>query len=180
MPLLLFHTQCFGDPALQHLIYNIMTPKTVIKNWFISLHNGDGFLFDGNKQEIIDLHYFSTTPSSHHPSRFHRRSSIMLYKIGILFSSIFLFFMTTTLASFVLLETQDRMLTFTFMLQAHVQNRMPTTRLVFRHLVESLVFIPIMLGVLVFLMEFVFFGDTILGFGVFSMVWVGEVFSVIW
>ena len=88
--------------------------------------------------------------------------------------------MTTTLTSFILHETQNRMLKFTVLLQSHVRNRIPFTKLIFRHVVESLVFVPIMVGVLVFLMEFVFFGNTILGFGVLSLVWCGEVFSVIW
>jgi hypothetical protein len=66
------------------------------------------------------------------------------FKMGVIFSTIFLFFTTTTLVSFILRETQERMLKFTFLLQHHISNRIPYAPLVFTHAIESLVFVPIM------------------------------------
>lgn len=66
------------------------------------------------------------------------------FKVGVIFSTLFLFFTTTTLVSFTLRETQERMLKFTFLLQHHVSHRIPYAPLVFTHVVESLVFVPIM------------------------------------
>jgi Tumour-associated protein len=66
------------------------------------------------------------------------------FKFGVIFSTLFLFFTTTTLVSFTLRETQERMLKFTFLLQHHVSHRIPYAPLVFTHAVESLVFVPIM------------------------------------
>ena len=41
----------------------------------------------------------------------------MVFKLGVLLTTLFLFFITTTLVSFTLRETQERMLKFTFLLQ---------------------------------------------------------------
>lgn len=68
------------------------------------------------------------------------------FKFGVIFSTLFLFFTTTTLVSFTLRETQERMLKFTFLLQHHVSHRIPYAPLVFTHAVESLVFVPIMVS----------------------------------
>jgi Tumour-associated protein len=69
------------------------------------------------------------------------------FKVGVIFSTLFLFFTTTTLVSFTLRETQERMLKFTFLLQHHVSHRIPYAPLVFTHVVESLVFVPIMVRI---------------------------------
>ena len=45
------------------------------------------------------------------------------FKIGVIVTTVFLFFTTTTLVSFTLRETQERMLKFTFMLQHHISHR---------------------------------------------------------
>ena len=71
-------------------------------------------------------------------------SHFISFKIGVIFSTLFLFFTTTTLVSFTLRETQERMLKFTFLLQHHVSHRIPYASLIFTHVVESLVFVPIM------------------------------------
>ena len=65
------------------------------------------------------------------------------------------------------------MLKFTYMLQHCIRNRMPYAPLVITHVVESLVFVPIMVGILFFLFEF--FNDQLLAFMVMSMVWASEV-----
>ena len=99
------------------------------------------------------------------------------FKVGVVLTTIFLFFTTTTLVSFTLRETQERMLKFTFMLQHHISHRIPYAALVFTHVVETLVFVPIMVGILFFLFEF--FSDQLLAFMVLSVVWLCEVFSVV-
>ena len=108
---------------------------------------------------------------------FSRLHKFVAFKTGVVFTTIFLFFTTTTLVSFTLRETQERMLKFTFLLQHHISHRIPYAPLVFTHVVESLVFVPIMVGILFFLFEF--FSDQILAFMVLSVVWLSEVFSVV-
>jgi len=102
----------------------------------------------------------------------------MFSKLALVLKTSFLFFITTTLVSFTLRETQERMLDFTYQLQAYVRSHRPVARLVTTHLVENLVFVPIMVGMIFFLIEF-YRGDKFLAFMVVSLVWLCEVFSVI-
>ncbi len=61
--------------------------------------------------------------------------------------------------------------------QQHVRARLPLLPLVTYHLLDSLVFVPIMLGVLFFLFEF--FGDQVLAFLLLLSVWGCEIFSAV-
>jgi hypothetical protein len=78
----------------------------------------------------------------------------VMFRMGVVLSIAFLFFVTTSLVSFTLRETQERMLRFTFQLQHHIHHNRPYWALVFSHLVENLVFVPIVMGIHFFLVEF--------------------------
>ena len=60
----------------------------------------------------------------------------------------------------------------------YVREERPLRQLIVTHVVENLVFVPIMVGVMFFLIEF-YGGDKFLAFMVFSVVWVCEVFSIV-
>jgi hypothetical protein len=92
-------------------------------------------------------------------------------------STIFLFFSTSSLVSYTLRETQARMLKFTYLLQHHIQHNLPIAGIIFTHVTESLLFVPMMVGLLFFLREF--FRDQIIAFTVLSLVWCVEVFAII-
>uniref|UniRef100_A0A7S4SGL2 Uncharacterized protein n=1 Tax=Ditylum brightwellii TaxID=49249 RepID=A0A7S4SGL2_9STRA len=102
----------------------------------------------------------------------------LLHKLTILLTSISLFFITTTLVSFTLRQTQSKMLEFTIQLSDHVRRELPLSKLVVVHVVENCVFVPIMVGVVFFLIEF-YMGDKFLAFMVLSLVWIGEAYSLI-
>ncbi|KAL7550724.1 hypothetical protein ACHAWF_013940 [Thalassiosira exigua] len=102
----------------------------------------------------------------------------LTFKLLVLLSTLLIFFLTTSLVSFTFQETQDRMLEFTLQLQTRVRARMPLGGLILGHVLENLVFVPIMVGMIFFLIEF-YGGDKFLAFMVLSMVWVCEVFSAI-
>ena len=85
---------------------------------------------------------------------FPKFNQYFMFRAGVIFSTTFLFFVTTTLVSYTLRETQERMLRFTYQLQHHINNNLPYWSLVFTHLVESLVFVPIIVGIHFFLVEF--------------------------
>lgn len=141
-------------------------------NWIISSLGGHGYLYNVYSKELFNLNYAAEfEASTEHWERF------VVFKVGVLFTTLFLFFTTTTLVSFTLRETQERMLKFTFLLQYHVRHRLPYAPLIFTHVVESLVFVPIMVGILFFLFEF--FSDQLLAFMVLSLVWLCEVYSVV-
>jgi hypothetical protein len=98
-------------------------------------------------------------------------------KCGVLLMSLFVFFTTTMSVSFTLRETQSRMLRFTVQLQHHARHQLPTFQLIFVHVIESLVFVPIMIGILFFLFEF--YDDQLLAFLVLTLVWLCELFTMI-
>ena len=111
------------------------------------------------------------------PSRWHH--NYLVFKTGVLLSTLFLFFLTTTLVSFTLRETQDRMFIFTLELTSSIRRSRPYGSLIVAHVVENMVFVPIMIGTIFFLMD-CFYGDNqFLAFVVLSGVWVCEVFLVV-
>lgn len=116
--------------------------------------------------------------SEFHKHPFCRLLRFLLFKLAVFLSTLFIFFLTTSLVSFTFQETQDRMLEFTIQLQSYVRARLPLGGLVVRHILENLVFVPVMVGMIFFLIEF-YGGDKFLAFTVLSMVWIAEVFSAI-
>ena len=102
--------------------------------------------------------------------------ALMLLKFGAFATALFLLFSMSSLVSFLLSQTQQRMLRFTLELQSHLRRRLPLSPLILSHALESLVYIPIILGVLFFLFEF--FSDQLLAFLILSATWVAEFFNV--
>jgi hypothetical protein len=191
--------RCFGEPFLQHLIFRLLAPDSVMLNWLLATYNATGFVYDPRTETMLDLsqHYSLPTNNNHNllepgrvhgdaentvPSRYNFFSSPryqqLSSKLAVVLKTSFLFFITTTLVSFTLRETQERMLGFTQQLQAHVRSRRPVVNIVTVHIAESLVFVPIMVGMIFFLIEF-YRGDKFLAFMVLTIVWLCEVFSVI-
>ena len=127
-----------------------------------------------------DLHNMSDdgpTYQEQHGMRWHHH--YLVFKSGVLVSSLFLFFLTTTLVSFTLRETQNRMLHFTLQLQFHIRRRQPYGNLIVTHVVENMVFVPIMIGIIFFLTDCFYSGDKFLAFVILSGIWVCEVFSAV-
>lgn len=173
---------CFGEPFLQTLVQRILGVDTVAFNWLVGAfaqHN-NGFILNPRTRRVVDLNQDASRSlwksTSQHYNTTYRHA--LLFKAGVILTSVFLFFITTTLVSFTLRETQDRMLHFTFQLQLYVGEERPLGSLIFTHVVENLVFVPIMVGVMFFLIEF-YGGDKLLAFMVMSIVWVCEVFSIV-
>jgi hypothetical protein len=139
-----------------------------------SLQNsaGQGYLYNYQTREFYNLSYSQELPdgSAHF-------GDYLVTKCGVLMMSLFVFFTTTMSVSFTLRETQTRMLKFTVQLQHHAQHRLPTFQLIFVHVIESLVFVPIMIGILFFLFEF--YDDQLLAFMVLVLVWLCELFTLI-
>jgi Tumour-associated protein len=167
------NTQCFGEPFLQRIVFGVVGPDTVVVNWLSVL--GDGLLYNPRThvmQESFQTSHLSLWRTPNVSGR------ILVDKAGVVVTSIFLFFITTTLTSFTLRETQQRMLEFTIQLQNHVREDRSLGKLIFMHVLENLVFVPIMVGMMFFLIEF-YGGDKVLAFMIQSVVWICEVFSVV-
>lgn len=178
-----YDCECFGNPIAAGLIRNVVGYDTILMNWAISAFEGRGHLYNVHSKEVFNLNFakeFSVDPQGGlvglgmSTTTFYHRTA---FKLGVLLTTSFIFFTTTTLVSFTLRETQERMLKFTFLLQHYIAHQLPYAQLIFTHVVETLVFVPIVVGILFFLFEF--FSDQLLAFMVFSTVWVSETYSVV-
>ena len=188
--------ECFGGPAGSWLVKNIAGEDIVVNNWFLSSFGGEGYLLNARTLDMYDLNFRSRRATTSNAvkesgdwgrvaeivqsSSTSTKQSIVgkiSAKLGILGTTIFIFFTTSTLVSFTLRETQTRMLKFTHMLQDRFRRDEPYGRLIFTHVIESLVFVPIMMGMHFFLVAM--FGDGVFAFAILSVVWLSETFSVI-
>ncbi|AQK64015.1 hypothetical protein ZEAMMB73_Zm00001d013620 [Zea mays] len=162
---------CFGNRWQQLLINSIVGYDTILTNSLVN-SPGHGYLYNFQTKELYDLSYGHEPPEG--PTRF---GDYFVTKCGVLLMSLFVFFTTTMSVSFTLRETQSRMLRFTVQLQHHARHHLPTFQLIFVHVIESLVFVPIMIGILFFLFEF--YDDQLLAFLVLTLVWLCELFTMI-
>ncbi|GLT30545.1 hypothetical protein SLA2020_053390 [Shorea laevis] len=162
---------CFGNRWQQLLINRFVGYDTILMNSLLN-SPGQGYLYNFQTKEFYNLSYAQEPPEG--PARF---GDYLVTKCGVLMMSLFVFFTTTMSVSFTLRETQTRMLKFTVQLQHHARHRLPTFQLIFVHVIESLVFVPIMIGILFFLFEF--YDDQLLAFMVLILVWLCELFTLI-
>ncbi|KAF3775617.1 Membralin [Nymphaea thermarum] len=162
---------CFGNRWQQLLINSFVGYDTILMNSLLSAP-GQGYLYNFQTKEFYDLSY--SRDSAEVVAKF---EDYLVAKCGVLIMSLFVFFTTTMSVSFTLRETQSRMLKFTVQLQHHARHRLPTFQLIFVHVIESLVFVPIMIGILFFLFEF--YDDQLLAFMVLTLVWLCELFTMI-
>lgn len=162
---------CFGNRWQQLLINRFVGYDTILMNSLLDTP-GQGYLYNYQTKEFYNLSYPLEPPEG--PAKF---GDYLVTKCGVLMMSLFVFFTTTMSVSFTLRETQSRMLKFTVQLQHHARHRLPTFQLIFVHVIESLVFVPIMIGILFFLFEF--YDDQLLAFLVLILVWLCELFTLI-
>ncbi|KAI7743551.1 hypothetical protein M8C21_000750 [Ambrosia artemisiifolia] len=155
----------------QLLINRLVGYDTILMNSLLN-SPGQGYLFNYQTSEFYNLTY-----AHEKPERSANFGDYFATKCGVLMMSLFVFFTTTMSVSFTLRETQTRMLKFTVQLQHHARHRLPTFQLIFVHVIESLVFVPIMIGILFFLFEF--YDDQLLAFMVLILVWLCELFTLI-
>ncbi|KAA0149851.1 hypothetical protein FNF29_05676 [Cafeteria roenbergensis] len=164
--------RAFGSPAARTLLRLGGGQDVPFIVAAFDAFNGSGFVRAVRRRHVFAL-------SKGHDVAVVRQSvsSWLLFKFGTLCSALFVVSAATGLTSFVFNETQRRMVRFTLALGHAVQRRRPVLRLVIAHSVESLVFVPIMIGLLFFMFEF--FGDKLLAFLVFMALWACEVFAVV-
>lgn len=169
-----------SSKAKKGYVYN---PRT---QWFqefgreIKIHEGTPKITERSKDASSDDDIPSSVPSSWYfsSSVLSRWNKSFWIKVGVFFRASFLFFFCTTLVSFTLRETQERMLEFTQELSRRVRQSMSLSDLITTHLAQNLVFVPIMLGMMFFLIE-IYQGDKVLAFGISSIVWCVEGFSLV-
>ena len=101
----------------------------------------------------------------------------LLTKLGVVVATCFLFFSTTSVISFTLRATQARMLGFVRTIEARTRTGQPILYPVALHVLASLSFVPLTVGVLFFLLSV--FGSQAMAVTVLTVVWVGEVYTAV-
>ncbi|ETK83504.1 hypothetical protein F441_11524 [Phytophthora nicotianae CJ01A1] len=169
-----FELRWFDQLPLWTLIRDgVVGYDTILVNQLVHHFGARGFLYKENSRVTIDMSYGVFNPAS--SARSWLRFVAMKFKI--LHTILFLFFVITALVAFVLLETQKRMITFAALFHNRQQLQIPFANLVMTFFAQSLVFVPVLVGMLFFLFEL--YKDRLLAFGVMTIMWVGESFSVI-
>ena len=163
---------CLGSSApVRWLLAHAVGYDTAIINAVLAATGGRGFVRAEDRSDVYVLSHATEV------AQFSQGlGALLLFKLGTACGAVFLLFASSSLVSFILGHTQQRMLQFTVALNYNVRNRMPLVPLVVTHLLGSLVFVPIMLGVLFFLFEF--FADQLLAFLVLLLVWISEVWNI--
>ncbi|CAJ1933535.1 unnamed protein product [Cylindrotheca closterium] len=167
--------QCFGDGTLQFLAWELgMGWNTILMNWLLVFNKPDeiAYVRHTKTERLQELRIPSVKASG-----FQSFVKTAISKLSVLIQTFFLFFFCTTLVSFTLNETQERMLQFTQELSRLVARNLPINFLVTTHVLDSFIFCPLMVGKFFFLIEF-YKGDRFLAFLFMSVVWFVEVFTV--
>ncbi|KAG6610222.1 putative mitochondrial protein [Phytophthora cinnamomi] len=172
-------SQCFQLRWLDELpLWTLIRDRvigfdTILVNQLINHHGARGFFMREDSRVVVDMSYGVFNPAAAAQSwlRF------VAMKFKILHTILFLFFVVTALVAFVLMETQKRMITFAALFQNRQQLQIPFANLVVTFFAQSLMFVPVMVGMLFFLFEL--YKDRFLAFGVMTVMWVGESFSVV-
>ncbi|GJP57896.1 hypothetical protein CLOP_g17967, partial [Closterium sp. NIES-67] len=102
------HNRCFGAWWKSVLVDLVVGYDTILMNSLIS-SRGKGFLYNAHTKELYDLNLAATRGRAAATSF----EDVISFKIGVVFTSVFIFFMTLLAVSFTLRETQSRMLKFT-------------------------------------------------------------------
>lgn len=144
------------------------TLDTVMLNQLNSFFRG-GYVHTVHTSDLFNLNFPPKSPDL---------EEYILHKIGLITTASVLAITSTTLVHFTLRETHVRVLRFTVQMRQQSRQGAPLLMLMAAHSVESLAFLPIMVGVLMFLFEF--FEDQELAFLVFSVVWMCEIFGMVW
>ena len=180
----------FGPFPLSLLTYHLFGYDSIVFNHLLR-QRSEGFMRNVDTRDITPLHMqkaeaqpnpqAAALTSSSSPALSLTRLLHLLYllffKSELLLTTLFLFFATTTLVSSTLTATQLRMLSFTDALRQHLRLHLPIVGLVLEHTMQSLSFVPVVVGILFFLFEF--FNDQLLAFLLLITVWLCESYTVL-
>ena len=186
--------RAFGPFPLSFITYHVYGYDSIVLNHLIrqmrvgfmrNAYSNDIYTISGsnNKQQHDSDTATATATQAVDPqptSTLYRLSHLLyllFFKSELLVTTLFLFFATTTLVSSTLTQTQLRMLHFTDQLRQHIRLHLPIVGLVLEHTMQSLSFVPVVVGILFFLFEF--FNDQVLAFLLLMLVWLCESYTVL-
>jgi len=160
-----------GGGTTAWVLRNVVGYETYWMNWALLNFKGRGFML------LTSVGSVHTLDSMYAHAETRSFAEQVVRKVGSLLCIAFLFYVVSTMVSFTLRQTQHKMLRFTYMLEQSVRHGMPYGGLVITHVVDSLVFVPMMVGMLFFLFQF--YEDQVLALAILSCVWLSEVYAII-
>ena len=188
LPFVTYHLFGYDSIILNHLIRqmrvgfmrNARTNDMFTLSGSGSGSGGNNFIINKQQQHPHDTNStssFTSTLATNTLNRLFHLLYLLFFKSELLVTTLFLFFATTTLVSSTLTQTQLRMLHFTDQLRQHIRLHLPIVGLVLEHTMQSLSFVPVVVGILFFLFEF--FNDQVLAFLLLMLVWLCESYTVL-
>ncbi|KAF4041810.1 hypothetical protein GN244_ATG05846 [Phytophthora infestans] len=169
-----FKLRWFNDlPLCSFIRDKVVGYDIILVNQIVKHFGARGVFYREDSRSTINLSYgvFNPTLAAQSWLRF------VAMKVKILHTILFLLFALAALVAFVLMETQKRMITFAALFQNRHQLQIPFANLVLTFFAQSLVFVPVLVGMVYFLFEL--YKDRLLAFGVMTIMWMGESFSVV-
>ncbi|KAK4536587.1 hypothetical protein CDCA_CDCA09G2612 [Cyanidium caldarium] len=179
------HHLCFGSsPLLRSVMELFVGSETVALNAFAYLlrdepmpdgrtrrpHPGaDGYVLNVHSGDMYNIGRVFIGELYARTAHF---TDIVLLKLGVLLTSVYVMFTISALIAFALREVQARITKLAVEIQ-HARHRTPYAGALFSSSMHALVLVPIITGILFFLFEF--FDNQLLAFCVLVLAWLAEV-----
>ncbi|KAK4528380.1 hypothetical protein GAYE_SCF55G6321 [Galdieria yellowstonensis] len=170
---------CFGNWFLRKLVLETFVGyDTILLNAVAHYFQYRGYILHMLTGQVINLDVlFDVNISKLETCWYRKIFSWIARKGNVLVTSIFIMGITGTLVTFALREVRSRVVKLTLELQQLRSRQTSITGLLLRYSLEGAVFVPIITGMLFFLLEF--FDDYLLAFLVLVLAWVCELFCLI-
>eukprot|EP00871_Galdieria_phlegrea_P003184 jgi/Galph1/3867/GphlegSOOS_G2567.1 len=160
---------CLGNWFLRKLVLeSFVGYDTILMNSLAKYFQYRGYVLHLRTGNVINLQVMFEQ-STWGSSLLEKTFSFLLRKLNILITSIFMMSITGTLVTFALREVRARVMKLNLELQQRRVYRTSITGLLIRYSLEGAVFVPIITGILFFLLEF--FDDYLIAFLVLVLAW---------
>ncbi|GJQ15722.1 hypothetical protein GpartN1_g7513.t1 [Galdieria partita] len=170
--------RCFGNWFIRKMVLeSFVGYDTILVNAVAQHFEHRGYILHMLNGHLINLEVLFDVNLKGESSWFKRSFSWVARKGNVLVTSIFIMGITGTLVTFALREVRSRVVKLTLELQQRRSHHTSIAGLLIRYSVEGAVFVPIITGILFFLLEF--FDDYLVAFLVLVLAWVCELFCLI-
>jgi hypothetical protein len=154
------------------LLNHIFGYEVLILNVMLKGFNARGYVFIESSGSLHDLNTGQT-----YWDAYQNWSNFFVFRFEVIVTVVFILFSLSSVVGFVLRESQRRMHKFSVLLHQRIQARHSYSELIVPYLTKSLVFVPIMLGLM--FLSFEVYGNAAVAFCQLSVVWLAEVFAAV-
>eukprot|EP00743_Colponemidia_sp_Colp-15_P009922 GILK01010880.1.p1 GENE.GILK01010880.1~~GILK01010880.1.p1 ORF type:complete len:906 (+),score=147.24 GILK01010880.1:327-2720(+) len=163
---------CFGPRRVSLVLETVMGYDTVLANAFLRSAKGKGYLYEIRSRRIFMLSLAAELHSLRSSWR-----DLVLFKLGLFLSVFILLYTTTSVVSFVIQETQRRMIHLTILLRESWRLNQFNKGEFVASFTSAMGLIPVIIGFIFFLFEL--FDDHALAIMMFMLAWITELFYLL-